>query len=161
MPANRFLSKLHDEDKLELVSPSQDIHAAYLLKAQSQLESAKILADNGKLEEPIGHAYYCMYNASLAILFRVGIKCENHGATIILLKEVLGIDNRDISFAKTERIDKQYYLTEITKADVQDLIGKAERFKQKILDFSMRINNDQIEKWRQLTKELIGQEQRS
>jgi uncharacterized protein (UPF0332 family) len=151
------LNTLHKEGKLELVSPSKDIQEAYLRKAQSQLESARILVDNGKLEEPVGHAYYCMYNASLALLFRVGIKCENHGATIILLNEVFGIDNTDISFAKEERVDKQYYITNLTVTDVRDLIGKAQRFKQKMIDFSTRINSDQVDTWRQLTKELIGQ----
>lgn len=157
MPPNRFLSKLHGERKIELVSPSKDIQDAYLIKAQSQLESAQILLENGKLEEPTGHAYFCMYDASIALLFRIGIKSENHGATIILLKEIFGIDNTDISFAKEERIDEQYYLTELTAADVKDLIGKAERFKQRIIDFSTRINTDQIENWRKKFKELIGQ----
>ena len=157
MPPIRFLNTLHKEGKLELVMPSKDIEVSYMLKSQSQLESANILLDNGKLEEPMTNAYYCMYDASIALLFRVGIKCENHGATIILLKEVFGIDNTDISFAKTERIDKQYYLTKLTKADVQDLIDRAERFKQRIIDFSTRINNDQIENWRKKLKELVGQ----
>lgn len=157
MPPNRFLSRMLAEGKLDLVTPSVDIQDAYMRKAQSQLECAQILFEHDKTEEPIGHAYYCMYDATLALLFRVGIKCENHGATIILLKEVFGIDNTDISFAKDERIDKQYYIAELTSSDVKDLIGKAERYKRIIVDILARINTDRISKWRQRTKELTGQ----
>ena len=62
-----------------------------------------------------------------SILF--GIKCENHAATIILLKELFGIDNKSISSAKTERIDKQYYTDFVVRNnDVTELISIAESF---------------------------------
>ncbi|MFH1432388.1 MAG: DNA-binding protein, partial [archaeon] len=55
--------------------------------------------------------------------FMTGIKCENHSASIILLKKIYSIDNTKISHAKKERIDKQYYIDfRITKDDAEDII---------------------------------------
>ena len=79
-------------------------------------------------------SYYAMYNLLLALLFRVGIKCENHGGSILLLK--LLFDENElyklISEAKKERIDKQYYVTtvkdEITKETAEELLNDAEDF---------------------------------
>ena len=80
-----FLSKLKREGKLQLVSPSETIKDPYLKKSESNLASAKILLENERLEESVSLAYYSMYNMLTAILFQVGIKCENHSASIILL----------------------------------------------------------------------------
>ena len=64
-----------------------------------------------------------MYNMLTALLYFAGIRCENHSASIIILKELFGIDNSKISFAKTERVDKQYYIDfKISKTEVESLI---------------------------------------
>jgi len=79
--------------------------------------------------------YYTMYNFLTALLFKVGIKCENHSGAIILLKDLFGKKdmNRLISFAKTERIDKQYYVDfMLTKESTQDLLKKTEDFQVKM-----------------------------
>lgn len=78
-----------------------------LPRNRSHLTSAKLLLDHGKLEEAVSIAYYSMYHSLTALLFRTGIKCENHVATIALLKKVVNIDNSDISRARRERVDKQ------------------------------------------------------
>ncbi|MCX6815071.1 MAG: DNA-binding protein, partial [Candidatus Aenigmarchaeota archaeon] len=71
-----------------------------------------------------------------ALLFRTGIKCENHSTSIILLKEVFGLDNSGISRIKYERVDKEYYVDfQITKDEVSELIGKAEEFNSDISDY--------------------------
>src|SRR3990167_5527271 len=118
---NKFLNKLKKEGKLELVEPSEDICNSYLGKSANCMKSAKLLLQNNLYENSISMSYYAMYNLLLASLFRIGVKCENHSGSILLLKfvfaenELYGI----ISAAKTERIDKQYYVTtekdEITK----------------------------------------------
>ena len=104
-----FLAKLFDEGKLQLVNPSEEIKDSYIKKSESNLISAKILLENNKLEESVSLVYYSMYHMLTALLFKVGIKCENHSASIILLKELFSIDNSGIFFAKKERVDKQYY----------------------------------------------------
>ncbi len=72
-----------------------------------------------------------MYDSLTALLFRVGIKCENHAGSILLFKKLFRrIDlSKIISFAKDERIDKQYYVASVlTKESAQYMLRKAEEF---------------------------------
>src|SRR6056297_1251177 len=70
-----------------------------------------------------------MYHKATALLSLLGIKCENHTATIIILKEILNINTKDFSDAKSERIDKQYYTDSQTKKeDAEELMKKVEKF---------------------------------
>lgn len=101
-------------------------------------------------------AYYSMYYMVMALFFRNGIKCENHSATILLLKDVFDIDNAAISDAKRERIDKQYYVeSSATREDVEDLIRTADLFTLSILDSIARITNEKIARHREQLKKLI------
>src|SRR3989338_1293057 len=144
-----FLIKLKRERKLQLVESSEEIKQSYLDKSGSNLISAKILLNSNRLEESVGLAYYSMYHLLTALLFKVGIKSENHSASIILLKELFHLDNQDISEAKTERIDKQYYVNfKITQEEVKNTIRKAELFNGRIIDFISKMNNEQIKNYR-------------
>ncbi|NLM31049.1 MAG: HEPN domain-containing protein, partial [Methanomicrobiales archaeon] len=95
-----FLNKLHHEGKIQIVEPSVQVQEAYRKKSESYLASAKILFENGRLEETVSMAYYSMYYMVLALLFATGIKCENHSGAMILLKSLYGIDNARIAAAK-------------------------------------------------------------
>jgi len=145
MKKTAFLIRLKAERKLELVEPSEEIRKAYIEKSESNLISAKILLENSMLEESVTLAYYSMYHSLASLLFKTGIKSENHTASIILLKEIFGIDNSEIFFAKKERVDKQYYVSfSITKEQVKDAIKRAEIFNSKMLDFLSKLNNEDI-----------------
>ena len=151
-----FLSKLKREGKLQLVSPSETIKDSYLKKSESNLASAKILLENGRLEESVSLAYYSMYNMLTAILFQVGIKCENHTASIILLDALFGIDNKSIFSAKEERIDKQYYVDfSVTRKDTVELIETAEDFNKNLFDFSSKMNSQKIKDYRERFLQLV------
>lgn len=157
MKRMNFLAKLNKEEKLKVVESSEEVKESYLEKSESNLISAKLLLDNDRLEEAVYLTYYSMYNSLLALLFRVGIKSENHAASIILLKKLFDIDNSDISFAKSERVDKQYYVDfHVTKDEVEDLIEKAEEFNKEILDFLSKLTNEKIKVYQEKFKKLIG-----
>lgn len=128
---SNFLARLAREGKLEIVEPSEEICSAYLDKAEKSLKSARILLENGLYENSVSMSYYVMYNSLTALLFKVGIKCENHSGSIILLRRLFGKDRlyKTISFAKKERVDKQYYVDfKLTKEPAKDLLEKAEYF---------------------------------
>src|SRR3989344_3120060 len=152
--ANKFLSKLKKEEKLELVEPSEDISNSYSEKSANCLKSAKLLLQNNLYENSIGQSYYAMYNILIALLFRVGIKCENHGGSILLLKLLFGENDlyTVISDAKKERIDKQYYVTtekdEITKEIADELLRNAENFVLKTKLVINNLNNESIDELR-------------
>lgn len=153
-----FLAKLFDEGKLQLVDSSEEIKQSYLKKSESNLISAKILLENNKLEESVSLVYYSMYHMLTALFFKVGIKCENHSASIILLKELFSIDNSNILFAKKERIDKQYYTDfNISKQEILEAIRIAEDFNKRLLDFISKLDNQEVKEYRKKLKMLSWQ----
>ena len=142
MKKHAFLTELYAGKKIQVVNPSEDMKVSYLRKSESYLQSAKLLRDNEHFEEAVSMAYYSMYYSVMALFFRAGIKCENHSAAILLLQEVFGIDNTDISTLMRERIDKQNYVDTVTTIqDVEDLIRKAESFNAKIFDRARRCSS--------------------
>ena len=152
---NKFLNKLKNEEKLGLVEPSEDICNSYSEKSANCLKSAKLLLQSNLYENSIGMSYYAMYNILLALLFRAGIKCENHGASVLLLKLLFGENElyKLISEAKKERVDKQYYVTtekdEITKEIADELLNNANDFVLRLKVVIKNLNNDTIDNIRQ------------
>jgi len=156
MDDKKFLGVLVKKKMLRLVEPSEEISKSYLDKSESNLISSRILFENGRFEESIYLSYYSMYNILLALMFRVGIKSENHSGSIVLLKEVFDIDNTDLFFAKRERIDKQYYVDfKVVEKDAEDLLGVVVGFKGLLFDFISRLNAGKIELYRKKFIELI------
>lgn len=156
MKKTNFLAKLFKQETLQLVEPSLEMKDSYLMKSESNLISSKILLQNNRLEESVGLAYYSMYHSITALLFRAGIKCENHAAAIILLRQLFNIDNSEIKLAKTERIDKQYYVSfSITRNEVEDMIKLAEKFNKMLLDFISRINSNDVLNYRIKFKSMV------
>jgi len=115
------------------------------------MTSAKLLMQNGLFENSISMSYYAMYN----LLFKTGIKCENHGGAILLLKLLIEEPelHRTISDAKAERIDKQYYVVtdkdEITKEIAENQIFDAEKFNLRMKLILQKMNIDRIRTMRQ------------
>jgi len=139
------LTKLYHEGKIRIVDPSVQVQAAYRSKSESYLISAKILLENGRLEETVSMAYYSMYYMLLALLFKTGIQCENHSGAMILLEKLYGIDSSRIVAAKRDRVDKQYYVDfEITAVDVTESIEEAEVFCAGLLDYMERLHQGDI-----------------
>ena len=156
MKSKGFLKLLKKEGKLSIVEPSEEIKDSYLTKSESNLASSKILLENEKLEESISLAYYIMYNILTSLLFKIGIKSTNHSGGIVLLKEIFGIDNSKIEFAKKERIDKQYYADfKITKKDAEDMIKTAEGFNAVLREFIDNLNNEDIERYGDNLREIL------
>lgn len=156
MKKTNFLSKLKKENKLELTEPSEEIKKSYIEKSDSSLISAKILLENQRLEEATALSYYSMYHILTALLFKIGIKSENHSASIILLKEIFEINNLKIQEAKKERIDKQYYVDfNVTKEEIESAIEQAEDFNNKIFDFIKKLTNEDIKKYRNKFEEFF------
>ena len=148
---NKFLNKLKKEKKLGLVEPSEDICDSYSEKSANCLKSAKLLLQNNLYENSISESYYSMYNSLLALLFKVGIKSENHSASIILFNELFGDKElwHMIKWAKEERIDKQYYIQtsqvdKITKESCGDMILKTENFSLKMRVIATEMNNKEV-----------------
>lgn len=149
MKNTTFLIRIKNKGKLELISPSEEIKKSYFNKSESNLISPKILLENNKLEESVSLAYYSAYNILLSLLFKIGIKSENHSASIILLKEIFDINNDFILSARKERIRVQYYVDfNITKNSILELISKIEEFNADLSDFISKLTNERIDFYR-------------
>jgi len=152
-----FLRRLHKEESLQLVEPSESLKDAYHSKSEGFLSSAKLLLDNDRLEEAVSLAYYSMYYSVLALLFRTGIKCENHTAAAMLLKLVFEKDPADLVKAKAERIETQYYIdTELTREEVRHMVLMAETFDGEMFDLVERMTAGDLEKYRSELKNILA-----
>jgi len=157
-----FLKKLKRKGIIELVESSEEMKLSYLVKAENCLKSAKILFQSQLYENSTSEAYYCMYNSLLSLLFKIGLKSENHSASIILFDKLF--ENKEltkiISWAKEERIDKQYYvetqqIVKVTKESCNEMILKAEDFLVKMKLLISEINNEKINSARKTFTELL------
>ncbi len=157
-----FLKKLRKTGRLELVEPSDEMKSSYLLKAENCLKSSKILYPNYLYENSTSEAYYCIYNSLLSLLFKIGIKSENHSASIILFEKLF--DNKELAkialWAKEERIDKQYYVEtqqviKVTKESCNEMIIKAEDFLLRLKTLINELGNEKISQIRKSFEELL------
>ena len=156
-----FLIKLKKEGKLQAVKPSEEIKEAYLQRSNESLSSAKTLLKIGNLKDAVALAYYTMYHCLLAALFNIGIKCENHAASIILLKEVFEIDNTNITKAKSERIDKQYYVDfSVNQEEANNAITIAEEFVNQMNNFIATLSLENIKKYNNKAIDLFTEEKK-
>ena len=136
---------------------------SYLIKTENCLKSAKILFQSQLYENSTSEAYYCMYNSLLALLFKIGIKSENHSGSIILFDKLF--ENKEltkiISRAKEERIDKQYYvetqqIIKVTKESCNEMILKTEDFLIKMKLLISELNNEKISFARKSFNEMLS-----
>src|SRR3989344_3327741 len=106
-----FLNKLKLERKLELVESSEEISTSYIIKSENCIKVARLAFEAGIYENAVSEAYYSIYNIVTALFYKCGIKCENHSAAVILVKELFGLDSFHSIFSefKKDRIDYQYY----------------------------------------------------
>ena len=151
-----FLVKLAEEGQLKIVEPSENVKLAYIDKSRSSLRSTTILVENDQIGDAVPLAYYSMYYMLTALLYKVGIKCENHAAAIILLKELFHTDDAKIRFAKNERVDKQYYVDfKITKQDVIEMIKIAKDFNSMLHSIIEKMTTSQAAAYREELKKAL------
>lgn len=72
------LKKLARLKIIQLVEPSENLKKSYLEKSEKSLLSAKILLEKNQIEDSMTLSYYSIYNSLIGLLYRCGIKCENH-----------------------------------------------------------------------------------
>ena len=158
-----FLRRLEKGGKLKLTEPSEEIKLSYLEKAENSLKSVKILLQSDLYENSIAISYYVMYNSLTALLYKTGIKCENHTGSILLLKLLFDQEElyKIVRSAKEERIDKQYYVTskdkfQLNKETTEEMMKSAEDFLVEIKLLIEKTGSEEIKKYRIKFSELMN-----
>src|SRR3989344_7099555 len=148
---SNFLNKLKQEEKLELVDPSEEISKSYLIKSDKCIQVAKLAYDAGIYENAVSEAYYSIYNTVRSLFFKCGIKCENHSGAVLLIKELFNLENIYLIFSefKKDRIDNQYYTpikdTEpILKEKCDERIKTAQRFNAELRAYFGKLTIQEI-----------------
>jgi uncharacterized protein len=55
---------------------------ALMIKAQSKLKTAKLALDAGQYDDSVSRAYYGVFNAMTALLYKKGLVFSSHGQVI-------------------------------------------------------------------------------
>jgi uncharacterized protein (UPF0332 family) len=111
-------------------------------------------------ESDITQSYYSMYNNVLSLFFKCGIKCENHTAAAIILRDLFNQNElyEMFSEAKKERIDKQYYTNpsydNSIKDSAIDIIKVSLKFNPLIISLKNRFKIQEITNIRDNIKRL-------
>jgi uncharacterized protein (UPF0332 family) len=151
MKSSDFLNKLRIEGKLELVESSEEMSLSYEKKGVECREVARLAFENNYFESAVTQSHYSMYNNVLSLFFRCGIKCENHSASAIILRDIFNQNELYVIFskAKEERIDKQYYTTSVennpaTKESAKEMINNTLIFNPRIIGLKNNLKLQEI-----------------
>jgi uncharacterized protein (UPF0332 family) len=150
-----FLNKLKKTKSLQLVECSEEISKSYLIKSENCIKVAKLAFESGICENAVTESYYSVYNTVLSLLYKCGIKCENHSGAVILIKELFGLEELYEIFSefKKDRIDNQYYVStrsseSITKEKCAEKIKTAQMFSLDLRAFMNDLTFEKINKIR-------------
>jgi uncharacterized protein (UPF0332 family) len=139
----KFLRKLITEKKIKLVNQNYKISKSYSNKTKNCQKAANLLYKNNLYENSITEAYFGMYNSTISLFFKMGIKCDNHTGAILFLKYLLKKEklSNELNKFKEQRIDKQYNINEnFNKKQCLQLIIESNLFIDNINFLKSNIN---------------------
>ena len=119
---------------------SRNFVEASLERAEKALKSAKLLRENGELEDAVSRAYYAMFHAARALLFSKGVTAKTHRGTISLFSEKIVKENiLPVKFADIlrraldlrQKSDYEIY-AKLDLELVMEVIENAEEFIEKV-----------------------------
>ena len=117
------------KEGLKIIEPNERLSRSYLEKAKLSLERAeKNFKDKDFLWTTVV-IYYAEYYVLYAFLQRIGVKCENHFCSILVVEYLLGNDKVEIIHRhKSKRIDAQYYIKIGKEKEIEQMLQKAKIF---------------------------------
>lgn len=113
---------------------------AMVEKAESRLDTAEFLLENGKYETAVSEAYYAMFHAAKALLLTEGSRPKTHAGTATELgnlyrdrmdRELLA----DFSRIRQLREDADYEIdADVDRETARDAVETADRFLSEATD---------------------------
>ncbi len=145
---------------VRLVKPSENLVRGYQQKSRSALKSMDVNAREGIYEWAVAASYYARYFAVYALLQKIGLKSEIHDCTIALFNYLFRDDVssrliEELKLAKEERVETQYYTSEVT-VDGKQLVSDAKTFVLEIEKLADALNREKILKLQKRLNELTS-----
>ena len=139
------------KDGLRIVEPNGRLSKSYLEQAKSSLLRAeKDLKDKDLLWSTVA-IYYAEYYALYSFLQKIGIKCENHVCSILVVTFLLGEDKtKTINQHKDKRIDAQYYMKVDQEPKIRLMLQEAKIFVSNFDEFVSKLNENEIRFYREV-----------
>ena len=139
------------KDGLKIVEPNERLSKSYLEQAKSSLLRAeKDLNDKDLLWSTVA-IYYAEYYALYSLLQKIGIKCENHACSILLVTLLLGEDKtKTINEHKDKRIDAQYYMKVDQEPKIRLMLQEAKIFVSNFDELVSNLTESEIKKYREI-----------
>ncbi|MFH1359011.1 MAG: HEPN domain-containing protein [archaeon] len=144
------------KDGLKIVKPNERLSKSYLEQAKSSLHRAyKDFEDNDLLWATVT-IYYSEYYALYSFLQKIGIKCQNHSCSILMVKNLLGEEKTQIIDKHQEkRIDAQYYMKVDQKDKVREMLRKAKEFVSTFDEIISNLYDGEIKGYRDKILKLL------
>lgn len=143
-------------DGAKLVRPNKLISNSYLRLAKQTLKRAESLLNEKDLLWATVMIYYAEYYALYAFLARIGIKCENHFCSILLVSFLLGKEKtRIIEECKDKRIDAQYYLRTMEEDKIKSMLNSSKIFVGEFEEIVHMLDENKINLFRRKIKRVL------
>jgi len=97
---------LKDERRMRMIPPNSNLSKGHIIKAKHNLDAADYNVKGGFDDWAVSQAYYAMYHALLAILFKKGFESKNHECTInaiayLMETKQINFSREDLAFIRT------------------------------------------------------------
>jgi len=133
------------KDGAKVTKPSKIISDSYIELAKNTLKGAEIMLKERDSLWSTVMIYYAEYYALYSFLARIGIKCENHFCSILLVAYLLGKEKtKTIEEDREKRIDAQYYLRILEEDKINDMFRSAKIFVAEFEDIASKMNEERI-----------------
>ncbi|MDI6721126.1 MAG: HEPN domain-containing protein [Candidatus Aenigmarchaeota archaeon] len=160
MEPNKIIKKLNwcfkIKDGSQIEDPNERLSKSYLEESKSSLARAeKDFLDSDLLWATVV-IYYAEYYALYSFLQRIGIKCENHYCSILIVTYLLGEEKtKIINEHKEKRIDAQYYMKTGKEDQVEKMLQEAKEFVSVFDEIISNLNEHEINFYRdKITKTM-------
>ena len=134
---------------MKIVESNERLSKSYLEQAKSSLLRAKKDFEDKDLLWTTITIYYSEYYALYSFLQRIGVKCENHSCSILVVGILLGEDKiKIINEHKSKRIDAQYYMKVDQEIKVKAMLTEAQNFISNFNELVSNLSEKEIKEYR-------------
>lgn len=139
------------KDGLKAVGPNETLSKSYLEQAKSSLLKAEKDLKNNDLLWATVTIYYSEYYALYSFLQKIGIKCENHVCSILLVTFLLGEEKtKTINLHKDKRLDAQYYMKIDKEGEIKEMLKDAKIFVSRFDELVSNLTEKEINEYREI-----------